>query len=401
MKISRTSLLGWLFGGILIILGLIQIPFNLKSLNANADPLALAEGLAWSLLPIAFASVAILIISRQPRNTIGWLLMGHPILIAAFPLEAYINQFSSAPPEPSAWLLLALWLGNWSWLLLIFPILFIPLLFPTGRPPSPRWRWLIYAGLGMCGFLIFVSTFQSTLGPISGEMEGAWSVPNPIGFLSMDYFPYGLWFLALILLTVFCFASLIVRYRRAGAREREQIKWLLYACGLFVAAYLLTFLTLDQGTLFINFLFPLATMTIPIAIGIAILQYRLWDIDILIRRTLIYGALVILLALVYFGSVLVLQNLISTISGQESSLAIVISTLAIAALFTPLRNRIQRTIDRRFYRQRYDAARTLATFNAQTREEVDLERLSHSLLEAVDDTLKPQGASLWIRRLDQ
>ena len=204
------------------------------------------------------------------------------------------------------------------------------------------------------------------------------------------------------------------RFRRYSTpQQKQQTKWVLFGIfgvllGVIVWSGTVVLLPPDQPSQArstLMFLVMPAVMVLmgsfPVSLGFSILQYRLWNIDILIRRTLIYGALVVLLALVYFGSVLVLQNLLFAISGQErSSLAVVVSTLAIAALFTPLRNRIQKSVDRRFYRRRYDAAQTLTTFNARTREHVDLDKLSQSLLETVDETLQPQVTSLWIRRLD-
>jgi len=324
-----------------------------------------------------------------------------PAIAFALPAEDYVNSFTSAPPVPPVTLFFALWLNSWNWLLLMFPIFFILLLFPTGQPPSPRWRWLIVFGLSMCAIFILLVTFSQHLTPDNGD----WSVANPIGFIpdgALDgmYF-FVPWVGALFTLTVLCAASLFVRYRRAAAVEREQIKWLLYACGLFVAIYVPLYWISDSKTILAdvwNVLFALAILAIPIAIAIAILRYRLWDIDVLIRRTLVYGALTLTLALVYFGGVVLLQALFEAITGQGGSpVATVISTLGIAALFTPLRRRIQSDIDRRFYRKKYDAEKTLATFAARVRDEVELDRLTAHLLGAVQETVQPEHASLWLK----
>ena len=254
----------------------------------------------------------------------------------------------------------------------------------------------------MCAVFILLVTFSQRLTSSTGD----WSVANPIGFIPHDalngmYF-FVPWIGALLSLTVLCMASLFVRYRRAKTVEREQIKWLLYACGLFVAVYVPLYWISNLNTILTdvwNVLFGLAILAIPIAIAIAILRYRLWDIDVVIRRTLVYGALTLTLALVYFGSVVVLQALFEAITGQhQSPIATVISTLVIAALFTPLRQRIQRDIDRRFYRKKYDAEKILAAFAVRARDEVELDQLTDHLLAAVQETMQPEHTSLWLKK---
>jgi hypothetical protein len=191
-------------------------------------------------------------------------------------------------------------------------------------------------------------------------------------------------------------ASLFVRYRGAQIDEREQIKWLLYAGALFAFVYTLTAITSgDFNSLgWVDLLFVLSILTIPTAITIAILRYRLYDIDIIIRRTLIYGVLSLLLVVVYFISVVLLQQAFRAITGQDSPVAIVISTLVLAALFNPLRRRVQETIDHRFYRRKYDAQQALSAFAATARDEVDLERLQVELVSIVQETMQPEQTSL-------
>jgi hypothetical protein len=327
-----------------------------------------------------------------------------PAIVLVIPVERYINQFPTAPPEPGSLLLLALWYGQWSWLLLIFPILFIPLLFPTGQPPSPRWRWLIVAGLVMCAFLLFGATFAAEIGPISGEFADAWTVPNPIGFLKPDAysFPLVLWLISLGIITIMGTASLFVRYRRAAAIERQQIKWLLFACGLFATIYVSGSFRTEEYSRFNEvvdmLLFLLAMPMIPVTIAIAILRYRLWDIDVIIRKTLVYAALTATLALVFFGGVALLQGVVGRLTGtQDSPIVIVISTLLIAALFSPLRRRIQDFIDRRFYRRKYNADQALEDFAAIARNETDLDALTGKLVEMVQETMQPEQVSLWVK----
>jgi len=205
--------------------------------------------------------------------------------------------------------------------------------------------------------------------------------------------------------------SLVLRYRRSGSEEREQIKWIAFA-GSFVG--LMSLVTV-LSTLIFEPLFLGATGTqplwlgilqdvellsftgIPVAVGFAVLKYRLYDIDLLINRALVYGSLSATLALVYFGGIVVLQRLFVVLTGQQSTLAVVASTLLIAALFSPLRRRIQRFIDRRFYRKKYDARKTLEAFSTKLREGTDLDALSNDLVGAVRETMQPAHVSLWLR----
>jgi len=190
-----------------------------------------------------------------------------------------------------------------------------------------------------------------------------------------------------------------VRFRRARGVEREQIKWLFYAGAIFVVFYMPSFIgnTYSQAENFWNLLLPIGMSTFPIAIVIAILRYHLYDIDLIIRKTLQYALLTGLLALVYFGSILLLQSLVENLTGVQSPVVIVISTLIIAALFNPLRIRVQDFIDRRFYRKKYDAEQALAQFTATARDEVELDRLNAALLQVVEETMQPEKISLWLK----
>ena len=374
--------------------------FGPGAVSNQADPPG--ANLVLSLMSIVFAILAALILSHQPENVIGWLVM-MPSLIGVVPAASYIRSFASAPLEPPVLLLLALWYYNWSWLLFIFPIFFIPVLFPNGRPVSARWRWLIIAGLVMCGLLIFLDTFYPVYSTTDLGMD--WSVANPIGFLPAEietYF-FGPWSLGLLSLTLLSLASIFIRYRQAARVERQQIKWLLYACAVFAFVYGPTNLMSQSANppriiLILNILLPFSLLGIPVAIAIAILRYRLWDIDVIIRRTLQYAILTGVLALLYFGSVLLGQRLVGALTGvPDSPLVLVVSTLLIAALFNPLRGRVQEFIDRRFYRRKYDALQTLAAFTRTARDETRLEALTPALLEAVQDSVQPEQAWLWLK----
>jgi hypothetical protein len=277
--------------------------------------------------------------------------------------------------------------------------MFIMVLFPSGRPLSPRWGWLIYFGVGLMILFVLMITFAEALVPGSGGVD--WRFDNPLGFLKEEWINIATtpFIIALPIWVILCVVSLLVRFRFAEGVQREQIKWLFFAAAIFALSYIPTFIFNDFGdseSLW-NIFWLFGMMAIPVAIAIAILRYRLYDIDIIIRRTLQYALLTGLLLMVYFGSVLLLQNLVENITGEQSPIAIVISTLAIAALFNPLRNRTQDFIDRRFFRNKYDAEQTLARFAEVARDEVDMDKLTTALMDVVDETLQPEQASLWLK----
>ena len=355
--------------------------------------------LGWGVvLPAVYSVVAALIIARQPGNRVGWLLMVVG-MVAVFP-SFVLDAISSPPSEITPGIFLLVWLDGWSWIPLIFPIFLIPLNFPTGRPPTPRWNWVNWLALGMWLFFISFSPFINTITPNNEQ----WSLPNPIGFIPeavVDGPFMFIWSAGLLTLVSASVASLFVRYRRGQIRERQQIQWLLYAGALFVIVYGLSLVIANIETQFSglnNLLLLLSILAIPVAIAIAILRYRLFDIDVIIRKTLQYGVLTVLLLLVYFGSVILLQSLAENLLGEQSPLVIVFSTLVIAALFNPLRIRIQDFIDRRFFRKKFDAEQTLAYFATTARDEVDMEKLTSALLLVVEDAMQPEHTSLWIKK---
>ena len=401
----------WLAWGLCAVVVVLSLLLPVLALEGQRLTLAQFFDVSSSVLGIPFAVVAALIMSRQPGNRIGWLLM-LPALVGPLGWLAnfVLTGLDSAPPHPSLPLLLLIWFSGWGWVPFVFPVLLIPLFFPTGRPPGQRWWW-VAAAVGIeAAVFILLATFVQDLTPVTANV--AWSVRNPIGFITNEQIEAALapWGVALLALAVLCVGSLFVRYRRAGAVERTQLRWLLYACGLFLVVYLpagsdATVTANGEPTLFgliLNIGFGLATAAMPVAIAIAILRYRLWDIDVVIRRTLIYTVLSLVLALAYFGSVLVLQNVSRFVTGQEQSgLVVVVSTLAIAALFVPLRSRVQAAIDRRFYRRKYDAAHTLAGFAAGARDEVELAHLTGRLVEVVEETMQPAHVSLWLKTTER
>ncbi len=400
MNRSKASLLAWTLFAIVTAIALFSMAADLANRPADDNLFKVVEDLLWSLVGVEFAFLAALIISRQPGNVIGWLMMGPvAMLVMDFIIRTYLEQFPTAPAEPTIPLLLAVYFSNVGWLLLIFPLLFIMLLFPDGRPLSPRWRWILRAGLGMGAFFFLWSLFSPAF---SLTELGDWTIANPIGFLPADIESLLLvvWSVAMVALALLCAAAPFVRYRRAIGVQREQIKWLFYACGLFALVYLPGFGLGGTDTLLANawgVLLALGIMAIPAAIAIAITRYRLYDIDVIIRKTLVYGVLTGLLALVYLGTVVLLQSVFEALSGQQSAISIVISTLIIAALFAPLRRRVQVVIDRRFFRQKYDAQQVLAEFAQTARDEVELEALTAELARVTRETVQPESVSIWLR----
>jgi hypothetical protein len=394
--------LAWTLFGVISLLALATAVNTLVN-YAPDDPLIRRAGnIAWILFPMVFAFLAALIVAHRPRNLTGWLLM---LPAAGFalgnPADLFLGSLTSAPAAPTFAFLLVVWYDSWYWLFLVIPLLLIPLVFPTGSPTSRRWQWVFVAVVGLGLFAMLLITFSQEIGPPAAT----WTVPNPVGFISSQLLGIITPPLVLILglLTFLCAASIFVRFRQASAVERAQIKWLLYACGLFVLAYApLLALNVNSeewlSTDLLDLLFTLAVLTIPVAISIAILRYRLWDIDLIIRKTMVYVGMTALLALVYFGLVTLLQYLFSSMIGnQQSPISIVVSTLAIAALFNPLRRRIQDFIDRRFYRRKYDAEQALAQFAVTARDEVDQESLTAALVAVVQEMIQPEKASLWLK----
>jgi hypothetical protein len=280
----------------------------------------------------------------------------------------------------------------------LFALVF--LLFPDGRLPSRRWRPVVWLELVAVVFLVAWAFKPGALGNL-----GLVRVTNPFGIQGAAALLETLGLIGLFVTLAVAVAggiSLVVRFRRARGVERQQIKWFAFSgvvfCAVFTTGPFLWAFPQSPATAWIwPVLFLAGASTIPVAVGIAILRYRLYDIDLLINRTLVYGSLTAILLAGYFGGIVVLQRLFVTLTGERSTLAVVASTLAIAALFNPLRRRIQGFIDRRFYRRKYDAAKTLAAFTARLREETDLDALSDDLVGVASVTMQPEYASLWLR----
>jgi len=397
---KRTTVAAWVAFGLIVLISVWAALLDAAAPQQGGAP---PPWFSYLVAPV-FALVGALILTYRPDNRVGWLLLlpgaSAFVLVDAY-LRPLIDGSAPLPPTLTPGLRLALWYSNWNWALLIFPLLWLMLLFPTGRSLSRRWGWLVWVGVVLLLFLLLLATFVTPMQPGSGGAD--WSYPNPIGLISAEEIDESLvlaFFIALMpVWVVLCLAALVVRYRRAGPVERQQMKWLLLATTVFVAAYLPTFLVAswENPSSIWNSLWMVAMLLIPVSIGIAILRYRLFDIDLIIRKTLLYTVTSALLALVFFGSVILLQRVFEAVTGQQSQLAIVLSTLAIAALFNPLRNRIQAIIDRRFYRKKYDAQQVLAQFAVTARDETDMNALTAELVQTVQETMAPERVRVWLR----
>jgi hypothetical protein len=350
---------------------------------------------------LSYAPVGALVASRRPDNPIGWLvcLYGLVISLSYFSAEYAIYALLAEPGSlPVAEALV--WVLSWILPVIIVLSIFPLLLFPTGRLPSRRWRWL--AWLTAAWMLLTVVTGAFASGALLGVLG---PIENPLGIDGLTGVYATLLLFVSPLLTAAAAFSLFVRLRRAVGVERQQIKWFAYAAVATVSAGTLANViprVIDTPLWFERagfVLFVAFEPAIPVSIGIAILRYHLYDIDIIINRTLVYGSLTAMLLAVYFGGVATTQAIFRTITGHEEQpqLAIVVSTLVIAALFNPLRRRIQSFIDRRFYRSKYDARKTLQAFSAKLREETDLDALSGDLVGVVRETMQPAHVSVWLR----
>ncbi|MDP8968495.1 MAG: hypothetical protein M3N04_07840 [Actinomycetota bacterium] len=377
--------------------------FALAALLAPVAPLLRLAGnetnlvflLSFAAVQLSMASVGAFVASRLPGNRVGWLLVAIGLgLGLRQAIGAYGELGNTTPSGPLPADDVAAWLGDWPFLpIVVGGVVFLLHLFPDGRFISRRWTLVALAS----GAVIAVISVADALKP--GRLDSVESVENPVGASGAlaDLVGAVNTISGPLALLVFGLAAvgMGVRVRRAAGVERQQIKWVA-----FVLALVIAFLALSVGPdplSWISLLLALiALASLPVAAGVAILRYRLYDIDVVINRALVYGALTATLAAAYLGSVLLLQLVLSGITG-DSSLAVAGSTLAVAGLFRPARSRIQHAVDRRFYRRKYDAARTLEAFAARLRDEVDLDALGAELRAVVAQTMQPAHVSLWLR----
>jgi hypothetical protein len=340
-----------------------------------------------------FAVVGAVVASRRPRNPIGWMLEATVLLSA---LTSVLIGYTSTADDPHN---VAMWLDDWVgdvWIGIV--VVGIPLLFPDGRLPSPRWRlpaWIATAAFA-------VGILGRALGDRVLDTEAPGTVHNPYALPGAAGDAAAAIATASVALygaaAIFGLAGLVTRMRRSHGVERQQLKWFGYVVVLLLITLIVSAISLISHDLYVvgvigwsGFLI-LVTLGLPLAIGAAILRHRLYDIDVVINRTLVYGALTATLGGTYLALVLLIGLTLGT-----SNLAIAISTLTVAALFRPARARIQAAVDRRFYRRRYDATRTLEAFGGRLRDEIDLDALQRELVSVVGETVQPAHASLWLR----
>jgi hypothetical protein len=344
----------------------------------------------------AFMVVGALIVAHRPNNAIGWTFSASALLAftgqlaGLYAIYAAVTRPGSLPGAT-----LAAWYGSWPWfLVLALTLIFTPLLFPTGRLLSHRWRPVAWLTAVVTAVLTALTSLQPdlSLGTVPDKV-----IANPIGVAAVGNLMTSPVVPALIVLLVVlaaaAFGSLVLRFRRSRGEERQQLKWFTYAAALVPLSVIGDSLPAPVGDLVTD----VPIVFLPVATGIAILRYRLYDIDRLINRTLVFGLLTALLGGVYAAAVLVLGQVFGGVGRDPPSWAVAGATLAVAALFQPARRRIQAVVDRRFNRRRYNAAKTVEAFSVRLRDEVDLDALTAELLSVVDQTIQPTRASLWLR----
>jgi hypothetical protein len=364
---------------------LTALNFLLIALNVSSNVPAYVFWPELTSLAVGYSVIGAIMASRLPNHPIGWICCAIGLIAAVDHFGGEYSLYALlALPHPLPGGEAMLWLQGWFWMLFIGLIVFLLLLFPTGRLPSSRWRPFAWVS----GAVISAGVIWSSA--ISPDV-GFNVPPSPVQ-------------LSVLLLGGVAAASVVVGRRGARRVERQQIKWLLYvgpiffvASGLHIGFY---YFWLAEGSwgLWASYLLVIVGgLSVPIAIGVAILRYRLYEIDLIINRTLVYGSLSAMLVALYFGGIVVLQRVFVSLTGQQSTLAVVVSTLVIAALFVPLRRRVQGFVDRRFYRRKYDARKTLEAFSLKLRDETDLNALNTELVRVVRETMQPAHVSLWLR----
>jgi hypothetical protein len=355
------------------------------------------------LLIGSYVLVGALIVARQPTHAVGWILA---LIGLAFTIQGFGEAYVAAPSNPGR--AAVAWLIGWIWYVWFsLTVLFLPLVFPDGRLLSRRWRGAVW----LAGLAVALSNVGEAFKAGPFDIDGP-RLDNPLGVTGAAGEVVAV---AAVLGNVLAAVGLVLsatalacRFRRARGAERQQLKWFAYV-GLLAVGFLMLAMAVvlagESPPAWLNLIgavgwmsaLALIVLGIPAATGIAILRHRLYDIDLVINRTLVYAALTATLAATYLGSVLLLQLVLQPVT-RDSGLAIAASTLAVAGLFGPARARIQAVVDRRFYRRRYDAARTLEAFSGRLRDELDLDALRLELAEVVGATMQPAHVSLWLRR---
>jgi hypothetical protein len=405
------ALLAWSLAGLTLAIFVATIPLWFLARGADLPSSWRADlgvgGLVGGALFLAFPLVGALIASRRPKNAVGWLCLAVGLLWMLIGVFDYYSYYGAATPGSVPFPVVMAGISDWIWVPAIGLLgTYVLLLFPDGRLPSRRWRPLAW----LSGAVILLLSFGIMLAP--GQLGNLGGVRKPFGIEGAEWLTVGAYvLLPLLPLCMLASAlSLVLRYRRSGGEERHQIKWIAFSASVVVVLYAIALIasfvfpeeswTTAGSVWWLNLLTyaVLSSFTlVPIAVGIAVLKYRLYEIDLIINRALVYVSLTATLVAFYLGGVVLLQNIFVLLTGQQSTLAVVASTLLIAALFNPLRRRIQAFIDRRFYRRKYDARKTLEGFSAKLRDETDLKTLNDELVNVVRETMQPAHVSIWLR----
>ena len=364
---------------------------------SETDPWPVTLG--FNAMVLAYLLVGAVVVSRLPWNPVGWLFITAGFWVGLTSVTWAYATFATAEPGGLPGGVVAAWVTSWSWepAVLAVPALLF-LLFPDGGPPTRRWRWVVPLVVVGLAFALAGTAFAR------GAMTGS-ALPrtaNPFGFADPGTAAVlvGVGMTACLVGLVLAVCSFVLRFRRSRGERRQQLKWFAWSPVLvpvFLASEVVVDTFGDPAVVpYMDLAFALCLTAVPLAAGTAILRYRLYDIDLVIKRTLVYGSLTATLVATYLLLVLALRLLVDPLTG-ESDLAVGVSTLAVAALFRPVRARIQAVVDRRFFRSRYDAVRTVEGFAGRLRDELDLESLGADLRGVVRDTMQPVHVSLWLR----
>jgi hypothetical protein len=386
--------LAWCLWGLFLVLAVVSLFFQIKN-----TPSAWLFDSFNSLIPLALATVGSLIAPRRPENPIGWLFCVSALLwVLGSGLEEYaVYALITAPGSLPAGALLGVIGESISGIAWFLTLTYLLLLFPSGRLLSPRWRplaWLIAALLAAWTLSILLAPYSSSADTRLANVRNPMGIPFADDLLNVLS---GMLPLVLFVTSLACIVSVVLRFRRSRGVERQQLKWFAYGMSLTALLILvIVILIFSPANAAPTTLFYLAVACIPISAGIAILRYRLFDIDVLINRTLVYGVLSATLVAIYLALVFGGQYLVSSFLKPGNEVVLIISTLVVAALFQPLRRRVQQLVDRRFYRSKYDATLVVAGFSDTLRQEVNLEQLCGRLLAVIEETVQPSHLSLWL-----
>lgn len=383
----------WLAAGLWVLtLGIAVVIVALHAAGwPGAQDTDSSGGISLFLALFAFATMGALVAARVPRNAVGWIFLAIPLFGAMAGItELLAFQGLVYKPGSIPGAIVFAWLYSWTWYPILGLLGFVLLLYPTGSVPGPRWRYVPWA----LGVAVAVMTlgFMFKAGPLDEDKR----LPsNPLGVSALTGVFNGsenVAGLSIVALTLVAVVSVIFRFLRSRGDERQQMKWMAYATVLLIAGFLAQNMLHLGG----DVVFAVGITTLPVALGIAMFKYRLYEVDRVINKTLVYGVSTALLAAAYVGLVIASEAVFAPLA-RGSSVAVALSTLVVAGLFLPVRTRVQRFVDRRFYRRRYDAQRTLEDFSARLREEVDLDTLRFDLERVVDEAMRPAYVSVWVQ----